>query len=205
MPGKGRALTLQDLHRDPEGQRVAAGLLRYLDVLAVLKRVRDQSRLDKRTPLISAGMAELTDAAWLRRSQVDGISIPATYAFLRAHGLDGLVDGYGVHFYPRVIAPGDTAAVARQRAVMDTTVFAPGNAKPYWLTEWGISSRAMNSAGDQERARAVSGMRRYFAPLFRQGRLAGIFWYVWNAPDPRSVYRQGTLLEAGREAIAAGQ
>ena len=45
-------------------------------------------------------------------------------------------------------------------------------------------------------------MRAYFLQLSRQGRLGGLFWYVWNEPDRASVYRGGQLLEAGKEAIA---
>jgi hypothetical protein len=37
--------------------------------------------------------------------RIDGVTIPANYAFLRAHGLDNLVDGYGVHDYPPVVKP----------------------------------------------------------------------------------------------------
>ena len=44
-------------------------------------------------------------------------------------------------------------------------IFPPGNAKPYWLTEWGFSSVATSSAEDQTRARSVAELRAYF-PTF---------------------------------------
>ena len=202
IPGQGKAFTSEDLSRDPEAKQVARGFLQYLKVLAVLKEVRDHSRLNKHIPILSAGMAAVTGGSWQQKLQVDGVSIPATYAYLRAHGLDKLVDGYGVHDYPPEVNPGDKAAAAKRIAMLDKSIFPPGNTKPYWLTEWGFSSVATSLAEDQARARSVVEMRTYFLHLFRQGRLGGIFWYVWNEPDHDSIYRAGVLMEAGRQAVA---
>ena len=202
IPGQGKAFTLQDLSRDPEAQRVAQGLLRYLKVLAALKEVRDHSKLNRQAPIISAGMAAVSGGPWQRELQVDGVSIPATYAFLRAHGLDQLVDGYGVHDYPPEVKPGDRSAAAQRETQSDRSIFPPGNTKPYWLTEWGFSSVATSSTDDQVRARSVAEMRAYFLRLFRQGRLGGLFWYVWNEPDRDSIYRGNVLMEAGKRAVA---
>jgi hypothetical protein len=47
LPGEGRVLGLDDLYHDPEGQQVAKGYLQYLKVLAVLKDVRDHSKLSR--------------------------------------------------------------------------------------------------------------------------------------------------------------
>jgi hypothetical protein len=147
-------------------------------------------------------MAGVTGSQWQKNLKVDGVSIPATYAFLRAHGLDKLVDGYGVHDYPLVVKPGDKAGVAQRNSQLDQSIFPPGNGKPYWMTEWGFSSTATSSAQDQDRARSVAEMRAYLLQLYRQGRLGGLFWYVWNEPDHDSIYRAGAIMEAGKEAVA---
>jgi hypothetical protein len=202
IPGEGKAFSLEDLSRDLEAQQVARGFLQYLKLLAALKEVRDHSKLNQHTPIISAGMAAVTGGAWQQKLRVDGVSIPATYAYLRAHGLDNLVDGYGVHYYPPEVKPGDRAAAAQRQSVLDNDIFLPGNAKPYWLTEWGFSSTATSSDADQLRTRSVTEMRSYFQRLFQQRRLGGIFWYVWNDPDRSSIYRNGALLEAGKRAVA---
>lgn len=202
IPGQGKSFTLEDLSRDPEAKRVAQGFLQYLKVLAALKDVRDHSKLNQHAPIISAGMAAVTGGQWQQNLKVDGVSIPATYAFLRAHGLDELVDGYGVHDYPPEVKPGDKAAAAQRISMLDKSIFPPGNAKPYWLTEWGFSSTATSSAQDQDRTRAATEMRAYFLHLYRQGRLGGIFWYVWNEPDHDSIYRGGVMMEAGKQATA---
>lgn len=202
VPGQGRAFTLADLSHDPEAKRVARGFLAYLQVLAILKQVRDHSRLNRHAPIISAGMATGSGGAWQQKLQLDSVPIPTTYAFLRAHGLDHLVDGYGVHTYPPQVKARDEAAAAQRSAQLDEDVFPPGNAKPYWVTEWGFPSIASSSAEDQNRARSVAEMRGYFLRIFRQGRLGGLFWYVWNEPDRNSIYRGGGIMEAGKRAIA---
>jgi len=202
IPGQGKAFTVNDLSRDPEAKRVAQGFLQYLKVLAALKEVRDHSKLNQHTPIISAGMATVSGGEWQQKLHLDSVSIPATYAFLRAHGLDKLVDGYGVHTYPSQVKQGDKAAAAQRSADLNKNVFPPGNTKPYWLTEWGFSSSATSSAQDQQRTQSVREMRDYFLSLYRQGRLAGMFWYVWNEPDKNSIYRGNSIMNAGRVAVA---
>ena len=61
LPGEGKILSLQDLSDDPEGKQIAKGLLQYVKVLAVLKDVRDHSRLNRSTPIISAGLVSAKD------------------------------------------------------------------------------------------------------------------------------------------------
>lgn len=201
IPGQGKSFTLEDLSRDPEARQVARGFLQYLKVLAALKEERDRSRLNKQAPIISAGMAAVTGGEWQKKLGVDGVSIPATYAFLRAHGLDELVDGYGVHYYPPEIKPGDSTAASQRLSVLDNKIFPPGNGKPYWLTEWGFQSSAASSNEDQTRTRSVTEMRSYFQGLFRTGRLKGVFWYVWNEPDRCAIFRNDVLWEAGKRVV----
>jgi hypothetical protein len=202
VPGQGKSFSLEDLSHDPEAERVAKGLLQYLKILAALKDVRDHSQLNRHTPIIAAGMASVTGGDWQKKMRLDGVSIPATYAFLRQHGLDTLVDGYGVHVYPPYVKPGDKAAAAQRLAMLNEQIFPLGNTKPYWLTEWGLPSDATSSDKDQDRLRAVSEMRSYFLGLYRQGRLGGLFWYVWNEPDKDSIYRGNVIMEAGKKAVA---
>lgn len=201
-PGRGKSFTFADLSRDPEAKKVAKGLLQYLKVLKTLKEVRDNSKLNKNTPIITAGMAASTGSAWQAKSKIDGVSIPATYQFLRAHGLDDIVDGYGVHDYPPVVKAGDKKALEQRNSDLDKNIFPDGNAKPYWVTEWGFPSPAATSEEDKERTRSVIEMRTYFHHLDKERRLGGLFWYVWNESDRCSIYRAGQIMEAGRRAVA---
>ncbi|MGN6776046.1 hypothetical protein [Rhizobium sp.] len=106
------------------------------------------------------------------------------------------------HDYPPVVAAGDTAAAAERTAMLNRPILPPGNSKPYWMTEWGFQSGASSSPQDKDRARSVEEMRAYFQSLVGSGRLAGLFWYVWNEPDHDSIYRNGEIMQAGKEAVA---
>ena len=111
LPGEGKVFSLADLSRDPEAKQIAKGFLQYLKILAVLKEVRDHSRLNRDTPIILAGLVGAADGDRTYNNEgEDKVSLPATIAFMRAHGLDSLVDGYGIHTYPSSDHPGDPAA-----------------------------------------------------------------------------------------------
>ena len=110
LPAQGHVLNEKDLANDPEGRKIAEGYLRYLKTLAALKDLRDHSTLNRRTPIISGGLADLDDSGkWLRSVKADAVSVDATLHFLQANGLDQLVDGYGLHFYPLATCPGSPA------------------------------------------------------------------------------------------------
>ena len=61
LPGEGRILSLSDLSRDSEGKQIAKGFLQYGKIMAVLKEVRDHSRSNRSTALISAGIVTAPD------------------------------------------------------------------------------------------------------------------------------------------------
>jgi hypothetical protein len=67
-PGSGRELRLSDLNNpnDPEGSAVARGYRAYVRVMAVFKDLRDHSKLNQHTPIISAGLAEKLGASRMR-------------------------------------------------------------------------------------------------------------------------------------------
>ena len=121
MPGRGKAFSLSELAQDPVGKQVAAGLVKYLQILALLKETRAHSKLNAHTPIISAGMATVSGGKWQADNKLDGVSIPVTYAFLRAHGLDDLVDGYGVHSYPPQVTGDDKTALPQLRNYLGRT------------------------------------------------------------------------------------
>jgi hypothetical protein len=114
-PSRSREFNLNDLSHDPEAQQVAKGYLQYLKLLAVIKDVRSHSKLNQHVPIISAGLVfnEAPDAP--RTSRLDAVNASATLDFMRAHGLDDLVDAYGVHTYPWMNDPGSPAAAMGRR------------------------------------------------------------------------------------------
>jgi hypothetical protein len=116
LPREGRVLQMEDLTNDPEGRRVAKGFLQYIKLLGVLKEIRDHSKLNQHTAEISAGLADLDDSSRPHTRKADAVSISATLDFMRANGLDKLVDEYGNHSYPPSSEPGTSAGAAKRSA-----------------------------------------------------------------------------------------
>jgi hypothetical protein len=215
LPGQGRVFDKNDLVHDPEGQQIAKGLLQYVKTLTVLKDIRDHSKLNQRTPIISAGLADLDGSDWPHQRKADAVSVFATLDFLRTNGLDKLVDGYGIHSYPPSNEPGTSAGVAKRRAHVEENGLSEcqpsgsASGKPCWFTEWGVGgSSGSCPVDDTTRVKLVREMRDYYGELARQGRLKGLIFYTWQGnahaakEDPASAFRCGALTESGRLAIA---
>lgn len=214
LPGMGKILSRDDLQNTAQGQQIAKGFLQYLKVLAALKEERDRSRLNRTTPIISAGLVASPEGGKPFNRKLDSISLPATISFLREHGLDELVDAYGIHSYPSSAQPGDAEARARRTARLQDVDLAqcgaPGSGrKPCWITEWGFSNRDLSCPGnDAPRAQLVREVRAVFARAAAEGRLVGITYFAWTSepwvkePTPLSIYRCGGLTESGRLAIS---
>jgi hypothetical protein len=219
LPGEGKILSRQDLASDPEGKQIAKGFLQYVKVLKVLKDVRDHSRLNRNTPIILAGLVSAKDGDKLyNNKKEDMVSLAATIEFFRAHGLDSLVDAYGVHSYPSAGQPGNPTAAAQRAARLNGVDLAECRArgtaegKPCWITEWGFPNADLSCPPKESgRTLLVEELRRDFATAADEHRLVGIDYFAWDSDpwakqtDPDSVYRCGTLTESGRQAIGPGQ
>ena len=208
LPGEGKSLGLDDLYHDPEGQQIAKGFVQYLKILRELKTVRDASQLYAHTPIITAGFVDAGPAG-PRKSVLDNVALDATLAFLRANGLDDLVDAYGVHTYPS----GKLSPAAAKQRLYDLTLAAcrpPGVAggKPCWITEWGFPNADKDCPiDDAGRAALVREYMGFYHTLADTGRLAGVMLFSWDSDpwsktvDRDSVYRCGALTSAGQAAL----
>jgi hypothetical protein len=205
IPGEGRVFGRDDLATDPEARRIAAGFRAYLQTLPVLKDIRDHSRLNRATPILSAGLSDPGPAGPRPGSKADAVTIGATLEYLRANGLDSLVDAYGVHTYP---SPRSTAAARLHLVERDTLAecrpSASGQGKPCWLTEWGLPAESTDAcAGDDaSRAALIAEMLADFRQFEEEGRLAGLLYYAWT-DDQYGLYRCGHLSESGELAIGS--
>jgi len=216
LPGEGKILSSADLAHDPEGKKIAQGFLQYLKVLAVLRQVRDSSRLNRNTPIISAGLVSAEDGAKpYNNKKEDMVGLAATIAFLRAHGLDSLVDAYGIHSYPSGSQPGNPVAAAQRAARLNSVDLAEcrskgaEDGKPCWVTEWGFPNRDTSCPSNEAgRTLLVEEIRGDFAAAVAEHRLEGIDYFSWDSDpwskkiDADSVYRCGGLTESGRAAVA---
>jgi hypothetical protein len=204
----GRVLGLSDLANpnDPEGRAIAASYRAYLQVLAALKEVRDHLKVNRKTPIISAGLADGGLPGKKPGQKLDGVSVPASLQFMRQNGLDKLVEGYGVHVYPGVDprAPG-----AKLIDNLEADAFAQCSAaKPCWLTEWGFNNRNQSCPiDDTARVQLVTIMREALKHFADQGRLAASLFYSWSGlpgakEDIGAIFRCGALTPAGKLALS---
>jgi hypothetical protein len=206
IQASGRVLGLSDLNNpnDPEAAAVAAGYRVYLKALAELKHVRDSSKLNKKTPIISAGLADDGPPGKRPGAKQDSASIPDTLQFLRQHGLDELVDGYGVHFYPSNPDP-NTPLAQRINGLKERAFALCSSVKPCWLTEWGFANRDLSCPiHDETRVKLFQTEREAFKTFIRERRLAAIIYYNWTALhgyESQAIFRCGALTDAGKLAL----
>jgi hypothetical protein len=202
-PGQGKTFDLQDLSSDPEAEQVAKGFLQYLKILAVLKDVRDRSRVNSHAPIILAGLAAVNGPGLHPNNKADAVSINATIQFMRQHGSDDLVDVYGVHIYPKAASPS-----AMKLDIETNEVAECGKPKPCWITEWGFDNDDLSCpVNDDARAALVQSVMDDYEELVKQGKVTGELYFSWDTdpsskePRMRTIYRCGQLLKSGREAL----
>lgn len=206
LEATGRELGLSDLNNpnDREGSTIAAGYRVYLKALAELKHVRDASRLNQMTPIISAGLADSGAPGKRPHAKTDGVSLPDMLQFLRQNGLDELVDGYGVHFYPSNPDP-NTPVSERVDGLRERALALCTSAKPCWLTEWGFANRDLSCPiHDETRVKLIQTEREAFASFVKQGTLAAIIYYNWTALhgyESQAIFRCGALTDSGKLAL----
>ena len=214
VPGDGRVLGFDDLERgwtawfnkqpmpDPEASNIAKGFYVYLSILEAARTVaRDVSPLNKTTPIISSGAVYNTDLPHPAKNppgNVPAYGVPAAdfIHFLRQHGLDDRVDGYGIHIYYSTPNNIDNAL---------SICGGPGR-KPCWLTEWGgfttkgtTCPLGREPGDDLVRFNLVSKVREALRPSVNRGALASTVYYSWNSggaiyiPACSGVTRSGML------------
>jgi hypothetical protein len=200
-PGSGRELRLSDLNNpsDREGSAVANGYRNYIQIMATLKDLRDHSRLNQRTPVISAGLAQK-----LGGKQIE-VNLRDTLEFWHRNGIDTLVDGYGIHVYP---SADPNRSVPARIASLDEGMFSAcrQGGKPCWVTEWGFGNGDESCpVHDELRVKLNQSIRSAFAHFASQGLLEAILYYDWTEvpgrPDSWAIFRCGSLTEAGKVAL----
>ncbi len=191
----------------PETISIRAGFLAYLGELKQVKQWRDASAANKQTPLLSAGLADPGLTGSYPGRKLDGVSIGGTLGFLRANGLDQLVDGYAVHVYPSN-DPSESQATRAAKLQADTFAACVPGGKPCWLTEWGFTDKSTSCPlDDTTRAGIISTMRAILAPLAASGQLQAAIYYSWSGHfgtqnSPEAIYRCGALTQSGVRALA---
>jgi len=215
LPGEGKVFGLDDLRHDPEAQQIGKGYLQYLKVLSVLKNVRDHSNLNQHTPILTAGFGafEAPEGPVFGAKPgtgADMVSVNATIEFMRANGLDELVDGYAVHVYPWANDPGQAAATLGRKTRLANYVLAEcrpegsKSGKPCWITEWGFKNTDTSCPlHEKPQVTLIEEMKNIFREYAGQGKLKGLFYYAWiDSRGNYGLFRCGSLTQSGRLAIA---
>ena len=210
LPGKGKLFGLNDLYNDLEARQIAAGYLQYIKLLTVLKDIRDHSKVNRKTPVLTAGFAAYEGPEGpIKGARTDSVSTNATLDFLRANGVDELVDAYAVHVYPWSNNPGNPSAAAARRDRLEKYVLAKcrpsgsRDGKPCWITEWGFKNTSASCpSDDSDQALLTQEMRNNFRPYVQQKRLLGMLYYAWiDDAEHYGVFRCGSLTKSGRLAL----
>ena len=209
-PSRSREFNLDDLSHDQEAQQVAKGYLQYLKLLAVIKDVRSRSTLNQHVPIISAGLVFNEAPGAPRTARLDAVSATATLDFMRAHGLDDLVDAYGVHTYPWTNDPGNAAAATGRRDRLQKYVLdecrpeSSVRGKPCWITEWGIPNHdASCPTKETNQVILVNETRANFRSYIAEKRVLGLFYYAWlDSREGFAIYRCDHLTQTGHLALA---
>jgi hypothetical protein len=209
-PGSGRVLGLADLNNpnDPEGPAIANGFRNYLRIMEALKNMRDHSKVNRTTPILSGASGDWGLPSAKSRSKQLGVSVPDAIEFLQENGMDKLVDGYAVHVYPSGDPHRTVAMRIESLEKYGILSECKSGGKPCWLTEWGFPnpSRACPIEGEAQRTQVIQAQRDAFRHFVEQGRLAAIIYYTWTGPatkfDPMSVFRCGALTDAGKLALS---
>jgi hypothetical protein len=216
LPGNGKVLNLKDLEDTSEGKRIAAGYLKYLEILKALKEFRDQSSVNHFTPIISAGFFDPKPPYFPTQSmREDSVGIEASIRFFKEHGIDNLIDAYGIHTYPW--PDWDESQLKkhlRDWSLINCHPQGSDKGKPCWMTEWGFTNTAacpangLGQVDDEKRARLTQVFRKALQDYELDKRLIGIDNFAWNSgaktdatPSPFSIFRCGYLTDSGRIAI----
>jgi hypothetical protein len=165
--------------------------------------VRDQSKLNARTPIITAGLSD-PGAARTGTGGQDAVTINATIQFFRAHGADQYVDGYGIHQYPWEATAQKRKTALENNGVAACGTGAPGEAKPCWITEWGLNNKSLACPLDDEaRAAEAKEIMESYRELAKQGRVVAALYFDWGTSKPgeSSAYRCGEATATAKAAL----
>jgi hypothetical protein len=177
--------------RDPE--RFREGLRRYVKMVAIVKTLRDASKVNKDAKIISGGLADVP-AAFAANEGAESVAPTTALKLLIGMGLDKQVDGFGVHFYPGRDKPAAEVATMFAHLVSLCT-----RERPCWVTEWGVAQPNPACPSDEtRRLPVVQEVNDLLRDAARHGEVAGEFVFDWgDRQDPWGVWRCGGLTSSG--------
>lgn len=179
---------------------VEQGAAKYVKLAAVVREELKTTKYSANAKVISAGLSDIPFADADRRG-IDSVDLTIFTNLLREHGLDKVVDGYGIHIYPG--SNGTPKARADHISQALSICRSEPDGKPCWITEWGFSNTSTTCpANDGSRELLVETARNRFEELMGTGRVAAAYYFDWDAKG-YGVWRCGGLSPAGKAAVVA--
>lgn len=183
----------------PQGQRFVEGLENYIELLRIVRQIRDGSKVNQGMKLLSAGLANVRPefAAYLKADFVDA---GLTYRLLKQRGLSSIVDAAAIHYYP----PPSMSVSERAELLSDVldACAESGATGACWITEWGVNSNHHGCSEDESsRIDLVEETRRALDEAASNGQLSADFFFEWDGRTLRSIWRCNTLTPTGRAAL----
>jgi hypothetical protein len=175
------------------------GLDRYIQLLQVVRQLRDGSNVNRDALVVAAGLARI-NPGFAAQMKADAVDAGLTLSLLKERGLNRYADAAAMHQYPVVTDTPAGRARALESALKDCR--QGGTAHACWLTEWGFSNNVTTCPqDDRARAALVQETRQNLRRAARAGELEAAFYFEWAGKTPRSIWRCGGLTEAGAAAI----
>lgn len=184
----------------PEREAYEEGMRRYVQIVRIVSNLRNTSIVDGRMKIISAGLATIPED-FAAQKHAHYVAPSDAINLLRSYGIDEIVSGYGLHFYP-----GSTVSSLELHKVMyDVTGFCGNgpNRIPCWLTEWGVASHSKRCPSDDlHQAEVIAKVRDEIEQLAAARRVSGSFYFDWDGLNsPYSIWRCGALTEGAARAF----
>ncbi|KAB7783834.1 hypothetical protein [Methylorubrum populi] len=184
----------------PNAAAFREGLTRYVAAAKVVRKLRDMSKINRQTSILSAGMARIDDK-FARSTGAISVTPTGTLLELSSMKIDEIIDGRAIHVYVRPeTAPPERLAIVY--AAVDECRVGSQNARPCWVTEWGVNNFSTTCpVDDKARAQVVHDVRKALDRSAASGKLSAAIYFEWAGPTPRSIWRCGALTPAGVAAL----
>ncbi|MGA2022031.1 MAG: hypothetical protein ABSH02_15680 [Candidatus Sulfotelmatobacter sp.] len=177
-----------------------------MKILGKVKDLREQSTLNKTTPILTGTSAWWGEPNQQKYANTTGSNMTDTILFLRQNGADQLVDGYAVHLY----SGATPRSHAERLAFLGAGLAACSGSKPCWVTEWAFNNANTSCPlHDSTRLKLVQEERAAYQEFAKRGRIAALLYYSWSEEyvghhegPPGIIFRCGALTSAGKLALS---
>jgi hypothetical protein len=196
---RGTGRVYRELADLPNATAFLRGADKYIEILRIVRDLRNASQINRQAILLPAGMARIRPD-FAASIGADALDAGAAIGLLKARGLDLYVEGHAMHYYPSYSGSASERIEGLSGALKDCKAGSSG--KACWITEWGLNNTStVCPPEDGGRASIVREMRQALDKAARGGELAAAVYFEWKGRSPRSIWRCDGLTEGGREAL----